>query len=115
MNSQTTDSPRAVSAAEARELVEEQRTSGLSIAAFARERGVKPWALYNARAAERRRATRGRASRFAEIQVVDEPAEAPVIAGGAIEVSLPSGVAIRVRRDFDEVALRRLLGVLGSC
>jgi len=86
----------------------------MNIAAFARAKGVKPWALYNARAAERRRTARERSSRFAEVQVVDRRPESPDT-GDAIELALLSGIVLRVRRDFDEVALRRLLGVLGSC
>ncbi|MGB0332335.1 MAG: hypothetical protein ACPGPE_11025, partial [Planctomycetota bacterium] len=63
----------------------------------------------------RHRAARERSSRFAEVQVVDErpiPADASV---SAIELALPSGIASRALRDLDEMALRRLLGVLGSC
>lgn len=115
MKPEPTEPPRTVPAAEARALVEEQRQSALSIAAFAREKNVKPWVLYNARASERRRAARKRPPRFAEVQVVDERPSLPADDGSAIELTLPSGVAVRVRRDFDEVALRRLLGVLGPC
>ena len=115
MKPQSSEPPRTLPAAEARALLEEQRQSGMSIAAFARERNVKPWVLYNAHASARRRAARERSSRFAEVQVVDERPSPAAASDSAIEIALPSGVAIRVRRDFDEVALRRLLGVLGSC
>jgi hypothetical protein len=104
---------RSVPASEARELLKEQRQSALNIATFARSRGVKPWSLYNAQALERRRTERASRSRLAEVQVVDTAA--PYSSTAAIELALPSGMSIRVTRDFDEVALRRVLGVLSSC
>ena len=63
MKPQSNEPPRTLPAAEARALLEEQRQSGMSIAAFARERNVKPWVLYNAQASARRRAARERSVR----------------------------------------------------
>lgn len=114
MNPDPTEELRSVPAAEGRALLEEQQQSDLSIAAFARQKGVKPWVLYNAQAAKRRNAKRERSSQFTEIQVVQD-CSGTAGESSAIELALPSGVAVRVRRDFDEIALRRLLGVLGSC
>ena len=104
---------RSVPASKARELLEEQRGSGQSIAAFARGKGVQPWSLYNAQAIDRRRALRSSEAQLAEVRIVDAPAQQDSRA--SLELALPSGIAIRVTRDFDEVALRRVLGVLGSC
>lgn len=113
MKSKPNEPLRSVPAAEARELLKEQRLSSLNIATFARSRGVQPWALYNAQAIERRRIRRASESRLAEVRVVEAPADSG--APTAVELALPSGVSIRVTRDFDEVALRRVLGVLGTC
>jgi len=113
MKSNPSEQLRSVPASEARDLLAEQRTSGESIAAFARSKGVHPWALYNARAIERRRANRSASTRLAEVRVVDDPSERPP--QGAVELGLPSGISIRLTRNFDEVALRRVLGVLSSC
>lgn len=113
MNSGPNEELRSVPAAEARELLKEQRQSSQNIATFARSRGVHPWSLYNAQAMERRRSLRRQESHLAEVRVVDQPINAGVPA--AMELALSSGIVIRVTRDFDEVALRRVLGVLGSC
>ena len=113
MNSERSNELRSVPAAEARRLLKEQRESALNIATFARSRGVQPWSLYNAQALERRRARQASKSRLAEVRVVETPAKSTK--PPTVELALPSGISIRVTRDFDEVALRRVLGVLGSC
>ena len=100
-------------AAEARRLLEEQRQSSLSIAAFARSKGIQPWSLYNAQAMEKRRARRAVENQLAEVQVVERPSRTD--SKVALQLTLPSGLSISVTRDFDEIALRRILGVLGSC
>jgi hypothetical protein len=112
MKTQVNESLRSVPASEARELLKEQMQSDLSIAAFARSKGVKPWSLYNAKAVTRRRARGTSESRFAEVQVVDRVAEE---VRTPLELALPSGICVRVQGEFDEVVLRRLLGVLASC
>lgn len=101
-------------AAGIRHLLAEHEGSELSLAAFAREKGIAPYRLYDARRRSRlQRRKRDLLDRdaFAEVRVKDatDPASA------ALELTLPSGYAIRLARDFDEVTLRRLLGVLGSC
>ncbi len=114
MNSEEPKPLRSVPLSEAKALLNEQRESPLSVAAFARSKGVQPWSLYNARAREQRHALKGTEQRFAEVRVLEPDAALPE-SSNPIELALPSGVAIRVPRDFDEVALRRLLGVLGPC
>jgi hypothetical protein len=102
---------RRVQASEARALLKEQEGSGMSIAAFARGRGVEPWTLYNARAVARRKERREPKRTFAAVSVINDVGseEAP------IEITLLSGLTLRVTRGFDEVTLRRLLGVIAGC
>lgn len=100
--------PRSVPAREAAALLEEQQSSGLSIAAFAKSKNVAPWSLYNART----RARKEERASFSEIAIVNERRESPV---DPIELVLPSGLTLRVGSAFDDVALRRLLGVLATC
>ena len=100
--------PRAVPAREATSLLEEQQDSGLSIAAFAKSKNVAAWSLYNART----RARKEQEAPFSEVAIVNERRAAPT---DPIELVLPSGLTLRVRSDFDDVALRRLLGLLATC
>lgn len=104
---------RSVTSTEACTLLEAQEASGLSIAAFAREHGIRPWSLYNARAAARR--NRDSAAVFSEVRVVEESPEQAPVHGDSLEISLPSGLSIRIGRGFDEVTLRRVLGILATC
>lgn len=98
-------------------LLEALEASGSSIAAFARERGLAPWKLYEARRAAagaeprpRRRRRRGGPD-FVPIQVVAEPAAR----SAPLELVLGSGHRLLIPARFDEAALRRVLGVLRSC
>ena len=100
--------PRSVPASEAASLLEEQQQSGLSIAAFAKSKNVAPWTLYNART----RARKKEGSGFSQVAIVGGRCDAPA---EPIELVLPSGLTLRVSSDFDDVALRRLLGVLATC
>ena len=106
--------PRRVAADEARVLLAEQEQSGLTMAAFARSKGVQPWTLYNARAQARKKASRLAGASFSPIHVTDQP-ESVGSSSGPIELVLPSGLTLRIAVGFDEVALRRLLGVLAAC
>jgi hypothetical protein len=63
MNSEPSNEHRNLSAAEARALLEEHRDSDMNIAAFARAKGVKPWARTRPAMASRIR-PEGRVSRF---------------------------------------------------
>lgn len=102
---------RAVTKLQAEELVREQASSGLSMAAFARSLGIPAHRLYEAR----NRLRRGPASSTREDFVPLHVAHDGEAVGEPVELRLPSGLSIRVERHFDEVALRRLLGVLVSC
>ena len=103
------------SSAEVRQLLTDLETSGLSLAAFARERGIAPHRLYWAR--NRARSVSVKAERaelrsdFSEVIVADRTTNQV----SPIELRLPTGLSISVTADFDEVALRRLLGLLGTC
>ena len=103
--------PQVVRPREAEELVREQADSGLSVAAFARQRGIPAHRLYEARSRLRRRCEGMSPRDFGPLKV----REAEPVAGEPVELRLPSGLSIRLTRDFDEIALRRLLGILVSC
>ena len=95
-------------------LLEALEACGGNTAAFARERGLAAWKLYEAQRVAsrgRRRRPRKRGGEFAEVTVVEErrPASAP------FELLLPAGKRLLIPSEFDERALRRLLGVLVSC
>ena len=78
----------------------------MSIAAFARERGLPPWRLYQAKRADRR----PRAAEFVEVAIpVPDPEPA------SLEILVGEGTRIRVPAGFDQVTLRQVLEVLASC
>ncbi len=85
--------------------------SGMSAAAFARERRIPVQRLYGAMRRNRRKTGKPEMEAFGEVSVVD----APEFQAAQVELKLPSGVSICVTRDFDEVSLRRLLTVMESC
>ena len=89
--------------------------SGLTVAEFARQRGISAdrlyWARRQARAAAKKRGEPATTREFTEVVVSDLPSPA----AASIELRLPTGIAIGVSADFDEVTLRRLLGVLTPC
>ena len=111
-------SPSSVSPAQPSEiapLLRELEESGLSVARFAREHGVKSWRLYEARRKargkeRRRRSARCEKSAFARVEL-----SRVVTSADPLELVLSSGHRIRVPNGFDETALRRLMGVLVSC
>jgi hypothetical protein len=109
-----------------RVLAEHER-SGLSVAEFARRRGISAGSLgwwrhvARRRSAEPRgakaRATRGRAERdrFVEVRVAPARGEIAVDAmRGLFEVVVPGGCVVRVPAHFEADALRRVLAVLGT-
>lgn len=107
MDTTTTDRPlRTPETHEIQDLLREQADSGLSLAAFARERGINTWKLYRAKR---------------KLRPASKPAFDPVtiLAGGtapsAFELELGGGLVLRIPPDFDEGILRRLVGVLVSC
>jgi hypothetical protein len=93
-------------------LLGEQPGSGMSTAAFARKHGLLPWKLYSARQArsqrERQRTKRTELVPVRLQDVADERA-AP------LELALSGGHRLLIRGNFDEQALRRLMGVLAGC
>lgn len=95
-------------------LLSELDASGKSTAAFARERGLAPWKLYNALNKRNRKRRRSRAtpapSPLVPVRIVETPS-----APSPIELVLPGGSCLRIRAGFDEVALRRVIDVLGRC
>ena len=95
---------------ETQKLLVEQKASGLSVAAFARERGVPKWRLYEGRQRQRKRKSRAKKADFVQVHVRPvQPAPSP------IEVELEAGMRVHVPLGFDEDELRRLLVVLSSC
>lgn len=94
-------------------LLADHELSDMSLAAFARQRGVPAWRLYEARR---------RARRTLELDA-PEPVLVPVqvkdaaspTSGASIEVELPTGRVLRVPADFDPAALARLTQVLEQC
>jgi len=109
----TTTPPR--SSAELIRLLEEHKSSGLSLAEFARQRGIPAHRLYWARRKGRTSAKKTEqqiaGTEFREVVVRDGATHRP----GPLELRLPSGISVGLTRDFDEVTLRRLLGVLAPC
>jgi len=92
------------------ELISAQKKSGMSIAAFARERGVPAWELYQATRPKRKRRAAKRRVDFVEVAVSPKaPADAP------LELVLPGDLRVRVPPGFDELTLRRIVGALASC
>jgi transposase-like protein len=101
--------------AEMQALLAEHAESGLSLAAFARQRGVSVRALYywkgrlgTAAAAARKPASR-RLS-LAPVKLLPDQAEPP-----RVEIELRSGRRLRLFRGFDVGELPALIAVLESC
>ena len=97
--------------AQMRKLLAEQKSSGLSMARFARKCGMSPWTLYKwKRRLEEPVGERSGAEGFVELKVVG--VQRPAV---AITVELAAGVRVHVPQGFEEGELRRLLEVLSSC
>lgn len=90
--------------AEMRRLIAEQEASGMSVARFARERGIKPWSIYN----WRRQLQAQAPSAFVEFQV-KRSLTAP------LAIELANGARVHVPRDFDGDHLRRVIAALSAC
>lgn len=76
----------------------------LTLAAFAREKGAIPYRLYDVRRRLRHRRRAREREGFAEGKVTDTPKPA----SSPVQLTLPSGYAIRLAPDFGEVTLCRL-------
>ncbi len=90
-------------------LLADLETSGLSVAAFARDRGIPAHRLYWARR-NRRYPSEPAPEDFQEVHVPDTLEHGP-----GIELRLPCGASIHVRRGFDEDTLQRILAVIDPC
>jgi hypothetical protein len=107
---------RGLDGAEIDALLDEARKSSLSLAAFARSKNVPYGTLYSAR---RRRAfgaptsEQGRGKRAGLLPVVltGDPGSSST----GLLLRLPTGLVLEIQSGFDELTLRRVLGVLGSC
>ena len=94
-------------------LLEEQESSGLSVAAFAEEVGVSPATLYSWR---RRLRGEESASRLVQVDVVDDEREEPTeTVRGGLALRVNDRFRIELPADFDGGALARLLEVLDEC
>jgi transposase-like protein len=113
---------RRRSASEWQALVAEIAETGEAPAQFCRRRGLQAstlqwwqWRLRSSRpGVERRSPSAPRSAqavgpRFTEVRV---GARAPVALGAVFELRWPDGLTLSIPREFDEAALRRLLGVL---
>lgn len=98
-----------------RHLLEALAASGGNTAAFARERSLASWKLYEAqrvaRAGSQRRRRGKSKSDFVRVQVVEESQAL----SAPLELVLGSGHRILIPTSFDEATLRRVVGVLKSC
>jgi Transposase len=95
-----------------RALVSEQAESGLSVAAFCNQRGLRAWQFYE----WKKRVRKSETARFVEVQAA-APAEPERSAGERsqpIEVRLRTGRSLIVRPGFNVDHLRALLTVLES-
>lgn len=91
-------------------LVSEQSQSGLSVAAFCKERGLRAWQFYE----WKKRVREPESARFVEVQVAvpAKPVRPAEARGGAIEIRLREGRSLVVEPGFDAGHLRALLAVL---
>jgi len=111
-----TESPSSASIpstdAELESLLKELSSKGQSIASFCRDHGIPTGRIYQAKQRAARRKQRklvGAGIELVRAQIATDPQASPV------EILLAGGHRLALRADFDEVALRRLLGVLASC
>ena len=101
------DSPRWTEA-DARIVLEALARSGQSVREFAEEHGIDAQRLY----LWRRRVAGGDRTTFRELVVRAVRPGTAEWEGSAFDVTLPSGVKVRVPASFDAEELRRLLAVL---
>lgn len=99
--------------AEARVFVEAWRSSGETLARFARRHGVKRWRL--ARWVSRLERGAGEGVRFHPVRLLEQQAEPWRSGSGApIEIEVAHGRRVRVPCGFEAEDLRRVLVVLGE-
>ena len=94
------------------ELVSEQSQSGLSVAAFCNQCGLRAWQFYE----WKKRLRESETAKFVEVQVAapPEPVRPAGIRGNAIVIRLKEGRSLVVEPGFEVSHLRALLAVLES-
>jgi transposase-like protein len=102
------DSPRWTEA-DARVVLEALARSGQSVRDFAERHGLDPQRIY----LWRRRVAGGVRTTFREVVVRAAPASTTETQGSVFELTLASGVTIRVPPSFNAEALTRLHEVVG--
>lgn len=102
----------AESAAKWRDLVSEHSQSGVSVAAFCKQRGLRVWQFYE----WKKRLRESEPARFTEVRVAvaAEPARSAGERGNSIEIRLRAGRSLIVEPGFDARHLRALLVALES-
>ena len=94
-----------------RDLVAEQEQSGLSVAAFCRDRELAQSQLTY----WKRRVREAAKAPFVEVQLAEPPVQARALGSTTIEVRLKNGRSLMVAAGFDARHLRALLAVVESC
>lgn len=101
-----------------RELIERQRSSGRSIAAFCRESGVSVASFYEWKRKLRRQTPSARPSvkrtSFAPVQIMAAQTTSSMVLDGRVEVVLPDGVVLRVAAGCEERTLEVILTALAT-
>ena len=90
-----------------RGIIDQQRASGLSVAAFCRQHGVDAASLY---VWKRRLTYAAEPPDFVEAKIAQEPAVTQD--AGRIEICLRGGRQLRVGRGFDPYLLKDVIAVL---
>ena len=93
-----------------RRIVDGQPPSGLTVAAYCRDRGIKDSAFYAWKRRLRSRAKSNRSSAPAFVEVKHPSASS----GGGIEICLPARRCLLVQRGFDRELLIELIRALES-
>jgi hypothetical protein len=92
-----------------RGLASEQASSGKSVAAFCRERGLPVWQFYE----KKKRLHQPETAAFVRVEVSESGAVSPTtVQMSGIEIRHRRGWSLIVDPGFDAVHLRRLLSVL---
>ena len=99
------------SRAEWQQRVTQWKKSGLTAEVFGAQHGLNPGTLRWWSSALQRPGTRSAESGFARLVAADAPPSASA-EPAALELVLPSGRIVRVRRGFDPALLRELLAVV---
>jgi transposase-like protein len=94
-----------------RDLVAEQEQSGLSVAAFCRDRELAQSQLTY----WKRRVREAAKAAFVEVQLAEPRVQARALGSTTIEVRLKNGRSLMVAARFDARHLRALLAVVESC